>query len=154
MAVLSSILSGVVLRHEPSEKTARNSMAPRERASWRSNGFDPSGLIHLSFRQAFTRSELYWFWTRTGHWRRMTNGCPRNQGPRASALFGDHSSRCGAWRLFCRRDHERDPGVPAVGPVLIDTDPPQSVRLANADHYERLAERAEERVAGRWRQSN
>jgi hypothetical protein len=49
-------------------------MAPRERASWRSNGFDPSGLIHLSFRQAFTRSELYWFWTRTGHWRRMTTG--------------------------------------------------------------------------------
>jgi hypothetical protein len=42
----------------------------------------------------------------------------RNQRPRASALF-DHSSRCGARRLFCPRDHERDPGVPSGGPVLV-----------------------------------
>src|SRR5262249_61272595 len=33
-------------------------------------------------------------------------------------LFRDHSSRRGARRLFRRRDHEGDPGVPAVGPVL------------------------------------
>ena len=46
-------------------------------------------------------------------------GVSRNQRPRASALFGDHFSRCGARRLFCRRDHERDPGIPSVGPVLV-----------------------------------
>ena len=34
-------------------------------------------------------------------------------------LLGDHSSRCGARRLFCRRDHEGDPGVPTVRPVLV-----------------------------------
>src|SRR5262249_19227352 len=33
-------------------------------------------------------------------------------------LFRDHASRRGARRLFRRRDHECDPGVPAVGPVL------------------------------------
>src|SRR5262249_31028325 len=34
-------------------------------------------------------------------------------------LFRDHSSRRGARRLFRGRDHECDPGVPAVGPVLV-----------------------------------
>src|SRR5215831_3290064 len=35
-------------------------------------------------------------------------------------LFRDHASRC-RWgrRLFRRGDHECDPGVPAVGPVLV-----------------------------------
>src|SRR5215471_20996459 len=34
-------------------------------------------------------------------------------------LFRDHSSRRRARRLFRRRDHERHPSVPAVGPVLV-----------------------------------
>src|SRR5262249_12487757 len=34
-------------------------------------------------------------------------------------LFRDHSSRRGARRLFRRRDHECDPGIPAIGPVLV-----------------------------------
>src|SRR5712691_9701084 len=34
-------------------------------------------------------------------------------------LFRDHSFRRGARRLFGRRDHECDPGIPAVGPVLV-----------------------------------
>src|SRR5262249_47431265 len=34
-------------------------------------------------------------------------------------LFRDHSSRRGARRLFRWRDHERDPGIPAIGPVLV-----------------------------------
>ena len=34
-------------------------------------------------------------------------------------LFRDHSSWRGARRLFRRRDHERHPGVPAIGPVLV-----------------------------------
>src|SRR5262249_15444131 len=34
-------------------------------------------------------------------------------------LLRDHSSRRGARRLLCRRDHECDPGIPAVGPVLV-----------------------------------
>src|SRR5262249_7726935 len=33
-------------------------------------------------------------------------------------LFRDHASRRGTRRLLRRRDHECDPGVPAVGPVL------------------------------------
>src|SRR5262249_13537671 len=35
-------------------------------------------------------------------------------------LLRDHASRC-RWgrRLFGRRDHECDPGVPSVGPVLV-----------------------------------
>src|SRR5262245_59841502 len=37
----------------------------------------------------------------------------------ARALLRNHPSRRGARRLFCRRDHERDPAVPAGGPVLI-----------------------------------
>jgi hypothetical protein len=36
---------------------------------------------------------------------------------RARRLFREHSSRRGARRLFRRRDHECDPGIPAVGPV-------------------------------------
>jgi hypothetical protein len=38
---------------------------------------------------------------------------------RGRTLFGDHSSGRSARRLFCRRDHECDPGIPAVGPVLV-----------------------------------
>src|SRR5215471_20609579 len=34
-------------------------------------------------------------------------------------LFRDHPPRRGARRLFRRRDHERDPGIPAIGPVLV-----------------------------------
>src|SRR5262245_25177029 len=34
-------------------------------------------------------------------------------------LFRDHSSRRGARHLFRWRDHECDPGVPAVGPVVV-----------------------------------
>src|SRR5262249_38025958 len=34
-------------------------------------------------------------------------------------LFRDHSSRRGARRLFRWRDHECDPGVPSVGPVVV-----------------------------------
>src|SRR5262249_51040910 len=34
-------------------------------------------------------------------------------------LFREHSSRRSARRLFRRRDHERHPGVPAVGPVVV-----------------------------------
>src|SRR5262245_43470069 len=37
----------------------------------------------------------------------------------AAPLFPDHSSRRGARRLFRRRDHECDPGVPAIGPVVV-----------------------------------
>src|SRR5262245_21748099 len=35
------------------------------------------------------------------------------------SYFVNHPSRCGARRLFRWRDHERDPGVPSVGPVLV-----------------------------------
>src|SRR6516165_12659447 len=34
-------------------------------------------------------------------------------------LFGDHSSCWSTRRLFRWRDHECDPGVPAIGPVLV-----------------------------------
>src|SRR6516165_877569 len=34
-------------------------------------------------------------------------------------LSADHASRRGTRRLFRRRDYECDPGVPAVGPVLV-----------------------------------
>ena len=34
-------------------------------------------------------------------------------------LLCDHASRRGARRLFRRRDHERHPGIPAVGPVVM-----------------------------------
>ena len=34
-------------------------------------------------------------------------------------LLREHSPRRGAGRLFRRRDHERDPAVPAGGPVLV-----------------------------------
>src|SRR6516165_3423575 len=34
-------------------------------------------------------------------------------------LSADHASRRGTRRLFRRRDHECDPGVPAIGPVLV-----------------------------------
>src|SRR6516165_4175052 len=34
-------------------------------------------------------------------------------------LFRDHPPPRGARRLFGRRDHERDPGIPAIGPVLV-----------------------------------
>src|SRR5262245_24967202 len=37
----------------------------------------------------------------------------------AAWLSRDNSSRRGARRLFRRRDYECDPGVPAVGPVLV-----------------------------------
>src|SRR5262249_875628 len=37
----------------------------------------------------------------------------------AQTLFRDYSSRRGARRLFRRRDHERHPGVPAVGPIVM-----------------------------------
>src|ERR1700740_1171339 len=49
---------------------------------------------------------------------RRLRGANSIQAP-GGTLFGDHSSWCGARRLFCRRDHERDPGVPSGGPVLV-----------------------------------
>src|SRR5262245_62816469 len=39
--------------------------------------------------------------------------------PSQPALLRNHPSRRGARRLLCRRDHERDPAVPAGGPVLV-----------------------------------
>src|SRR5262249_22236732 len=38
---------------------------------------------------------------------------------RGWTLLGDHSSQRRARRLLRRRDHECDPRVPAVGPVLV-----------------------------------
>src|SRR4029453_8529825 len=37
---------------------------------------------------------------------------------RSDLSFRDHSSRRGARSLFRRRDHEGDPGIPAVGAIL------------------------------------
>src|SRR6266508_711236 len=46
--------------------------------------------------------------------------CKTEPSPAAALgyLFRDHSSRRGARSLFRRRDHEGDPGIPAIGAIL------------------------------------
>src|SRR5262245_15710050 len=39
--------------------------------------------------------------------------------PSLARLFRDHSSHRSARRLFRWRDHECDPSIPSVGPVLV-----------------------------------
>src|SRR5215471_14266178 len=51
--------------------------------------------------------------------RRSVALCRRTDVESGGLLSVDHASRRCARRLFRWRDHECDPGVPAVGPVLV-----------------------------------
>jgi class 3 adenylate cyclase len=63
-------------------------------------------------RRARSRRQFRWLHS-------LTPVRRKDSGSRSDAwLFRDHSSRRGACRLFRRREHEADPHVPAVGPVL------------------------------------
>src|SRR5262249_16247478 len=55
-----------------------------------------------------------------GAWSAAVSPCVTARTYRGGGLLSvDHSPRRGARRLFRRRDHECDPGVPAVGSVLV-----------------------------------
>src|SRR5262249_41152516 len=54
-----------------------------------------------------------------GEWTPERNSFPSSIAAGLRGGYFVNSSRRGARRLLCRRDHECDPGVPAVGPVLV-----------------------------------